>query len=93
MSDRSRPDQFDLFPTAPVEPKPYASIGGITVHLDRHCRCGATIAVIVEGRGPHAGALQCPRCDVFRQWLPRKICEFLGELVARNGRPTEPIEI
>ena len=93
MSDRPHPDQFDLFPTAPVEPKPYASIAGLAVHLDKHCRCGSTVFVIVEGKGPHAAALQCTRCDEFCKWLPRKICEFLSELVARTGRPTEPIEI
>ena len=71
--------QTDLFgEVSPVGAKPYASIGGLTVHLDKHCRCGSTIFVIVEGRGPHAAALQCPRCDLFFQWLPRKICEFLG---------------
>ena len=88
--------QFDLFGDAepvPAEPKPRSSIAGLRVHLDQHCRCGATIAVIVEGKGPHAAALQCPRCDVFRQWLPGKVCEFLSKLVALTGRPAEPIEI
>lgn len=93
MSDRPRPDQFDLFQNTSAGPKPRSSIAGLTVHLDQHCRCGATVAVIVEGKGPHVAALRCPDCNVFRQWLPRKVCEFLSELVARTGRPTEPIEI
>jgi hypothetical protein len=76
VSDRPRPDQFDLFQTAPVEPKPYASIGGLTVHLDKHCRCGSTIAVIVEGKGPHAAALQCPRCETFRHGCHARFANF-----------------
>ena len=90
----SKHTQTDLFgEVVPVVPKPYASIAGLAVHLDKHCRCGSTIFVIVEGKGPHVAALQCPRCDEFRQWLPREICEFLDALVARTGRPTKPVEI
>jgi hypothetical protein len=93
MSDhRLPPAQFDLFHT-PAEPKPRSSIAGLSAHLDQHCRCGATLAVIVVGKGPHTAALRCPDCNVFRQRLPRKVCEFLSELVACTGRPTEPIEI
>jgi hypothetical protein len=43
--------------------------------------------------GPHAALLRCSQCERFRQWLPRTAHEFLCEVVARFGRPTEPIEI
>ena len=91
--------QLDLFdeaspiPASPIPSSLRSPIDGLAVHLDQHCRCGATLAVIAKGKGPHVAALRCPDCDRFRQWLPQKVCEFLTELVARCGRPTEPIEI
>ncbi len=94
MNARHHPNQFELFPDAPAPPEmPRGLIAGLAVHLDRHCGCGATIAVIVQGKGPHAAALECPKCCRFRQWVPRAVFQFLVELVARCGRPTEAIKI
>jgi hypothetical protein len=90
MSDRRR--QLELFISAPP-PSPPKGIIGLAVHVDRHCCCGATIAVIIPGKGPHLTGLQCPECDQFRQWLPRAVFEFLTELVGTFGRPSEPIHI
>jgi hypothetical protein len=92
--------QPDLF-GAPAEPllgEPAAlsigSIGGLEVHIERPCRhCGATIATIIEGKGPHTAALACACCGGFRQWLSHACCMFLIEFVVRCGRPTEPIRI
>ena len=94
MNALHHPYQFELFPNAPAPSKALRGlIAGLAVHLHRPCGCGATIAVITEGKGPHAAALECPNCCRFRQWVPRTVLQFLVELVARCGRPTEPIEI
>jgi hypothetical protein len=90
IGDRRR--QLELFISAPP-PSPPNGIIGLAVHVDRHCCCGATMAVIIPGKGPHLAGLQCPECDQFRQWLPRIVCEFLIELVGTFGRPPEPIHV
>jgi hypothetical protein len=89
----SRHDQPDLFTTKPTA-QPAESIAGLEVEIERPCRhCGLTIAIVVEGKGPHTAALECARCGRFRKWLPRICCVFLTELVTRCGRPVEPIRI
>lgn len=93
MSDRRRSDQLDLFV---VEPPTQSAglIAGVEVRLERPCRrCGERVTIIVEGKGPHCAALQCARCDQFRQWLARECHIFLTELVSRCDRPVEPIRI
>ncbi len=91
MSDRRRPDQLELFPVEPTT-RSAGLIDGLEVRLERPCRrCGERVTIVVEGRGPHSAALQCARCDRFRQWLARECCTFLAEVVARFGRPTEPV--
>jgi hypothetical protein len=84
-----------LFPTEAIQHKARRDlIDGLLVHLDRHCRCGCTLAAIVEGKvSPHAAALKCPDCGRFRQWLPAKVSQFLVELVVRFGRPQQPIDV
>ena len=93
MSDRHRPDQLELFPLAPAETDPRGPIDRLSVRLDRHCVRGATVTVVVEGKGPHAAALRCPDCDRIRQWLPREVVQFLVEVVDRFGRPLKSVEI
>ena len=78
---------------AEFTPSSPSRIIGLAVHVDQHCCCGATIAVIIPGKSPHLAGLQCPECDQFRQWLPRTVCEFLTELVGTFGRPSEPFHI
>jgi hypothetical protein len=90
MSDRGR--QLELFVSGPP-PSPTNGIIGLAVHVDRHCCCGATIVVIIPGKGPHLAELQCRECDQVRQWLSRTVCEFLIELVGTFGRLPEPIHV
>jgi len=93
MSYCKLPDQYELFPPCPEASAPHGALDGLTVHLDRHCRCGSILAVIHQDRGSYVCAVRCPACDRFRHQLPRAILEFLLELVAQCGRPNEPIEI
>jgi hypothetical protein len=81
-----------LFISAPPSSSP-SGIIGLAVHVDRHCCCGATIAVIIPGKDQHLAGLQCPECNQFRQWFPRAVCEFLAEFVGTFGRPSEPLHI
>ena len=91
VSVRHRPNQFELFPDAPVPPKARRGlIAGLALHLDRHCDCGAMVTVIVEGKGPHAAALECSDCGRFRQWVPRKVIHFLIEIYEQINRVLEP---
>jgi hypothetical protein len=92
MSDRHGPDQLELLPLAPTEPDPRGPIDGPSVHLDRHCACGTTVTVVVEGKSPHAAVLRRPDCDRFRQRPPCEVDQFLVELVDRFGRRTEPVK-
>jgi hypothetical protein len=86
------PTRRDLFAIEPATPA--GGLIGIAVQVERPCRhCGSTITVIVEGKGPHAAALECANCGAFRQWLARECCVFLAEVITRYGRPTEPIRI
>lgn len=86
--------QLELFPTEAIQNKARRGlIDGLLVHIDRHCRCGCTLAAIVEGKvSPHAAALKCRDCGRFRQWLPATVFQFLVELVACFGRP-QPIDV
>jgi hypothetical protein len=71
-----------------------AEINGLEVILEYPCRrCRSTAAIVAAGTGPHAAALECASCGRFQQWLARECCGFLTEVVARFGRPTEPIRI
>jgi hypothetical protein len=93
MSDRRRPDQIKIFPIAPTAVSA-GLIGGVEVLLERPChRCGERITVVIEGRGSHSAALECAQRGRFRQWLARKACAFLAELVRNCGRPVEPIRL
>jgi hypothetical protein len=57
------------------------------------CRCGADLAVIGPGMGPHALSIHCWECGVHRGWLPHETRQFLIELINKFGRPTEAIII
>jgi hypothetical protein len=85
--------QLHLFAAEQTATPLNGPLDGLAVYLDRHCQCGATVAVIGAGKGPHVAELRCPDCSAHRQWLPREAANFLGEIVAHFGRPTEPIRI
>jgi hypothetical protein len=91
---KERHDQTDLFPVEHSTRSSAGPIDGLEVLLERPCRhCGATLAIIVEGKGPHNAAATCAGCGCFRQWLARALCVFLLETVVHFGRPTEPVRI
>lgn len=75
-----------------------ADIIGLTVRLERTIdvpcvACGQTDVVIGVGAGPHVASLQCASCERHRGWLPKTVADFLIDVVARFGRPAEPITI
>jgi hypothetical protein len=72
-------------------------IKDIKVELHRSdndfCHCGATMAIIVKGVGPHAAALRCISCDRHRGWLSENDATKMVETVNLFGVPTEAITI
>lgn len=77
--------------TAP--PRWRGPINGL-VHVDRHCCRSCTLAAVVQRKvGSHSGVLKCPDCGRFRQWLPKKVSQFLIELIVHFGRLQQPIEL
>ena len=70
---------------------------GLCVRLDRHVDrllgCHDNIAVIGEGRGPHAAQLRCAECNRHRGWLSHATTNFLRETVRTFGVPDEPFVI
>jgi hypothetical protein len=83
-------ERRDLFPeTVP----PAGPLPGLAVTLPDACRCGSQVARIGPPRGPHLAELRCCTCEQHRGWLPREAHQFVSEVVAKFGRPTEPIAI
>jgi hypothetical protein len=72
-------------------------IKDIKVELHRSdndfCHCGATMAIIVKGVGPHEAALRCISCDRHRGWLSENDATKMVETVNLFGVPTEAITI
>jgi hypothetical protein len=86
-------EPLDLFPDTvpPADP-----LVGKAVSIAPVCwRCGANVALINPGRGPHAAELRCHNCDAHRQWLSRadyhEIAKFLAEIGNQFGAPSEII--
>jgi hypothetical protein len=79
--------QPDLF-GAPSNP-----LHGLSVQLPTPCRCGAELALIGPGRGPHALSLHCADCGRHRQWLSRATVQSLTEILHQSGRPSGPVLI
>jgi hypothetical protein len=77
--------QIDLHDTDPIT--------GIDVRLPDHCRCGASLAIIGAGAGPHCASLRCEVCDTHRGWVSRDSYNFLISIIEKFGRPTEPVLI
>jgi len=76
---------LDLFKTAAPD-----VLLGLPVQLADTCRCGAMVASIEAGCGPHH--LRCA-CGLHRGWVSGVTYKFLTETVKRFGRPTQPIQI
>jgi hypothetical protein len=70
---------------------------GIKVRLDRRVDrahgCHDNLAIISEGRGPHAAQLHCIECGKHRGWLAHATANFLEEAVRFFGVPNEPFTI
>jgi hypothetical protein len=74
--------------------QPAANIIGIVIITDHACpKCKSARRVIGPGKAMHAGSLRCHDCDRHNGWLDRVTADFLMELVANFGRPTEPVRI
>jgi hypothetical protein len=67
---------------------------GLVVTLPDACRaCDSRDAIVSERRGPHRAALHCRECATHRGWLGVVTYDFLVEVVAKFGRPDQPIAI
>jgi hypothetical protein len=56
-------------------------------HLDPCCE---NIAIVAQGRGPHAAQLCCENCWRHITWLSKSTVDFLCETVRLFGVPDEP---
>jgi hypothetical protein len=81
--------QLDLPPssTAPL----YGLEVQIQSRSSQHCCSNDGIAVIGFAAGPHAAKLTCMGCGAHRGWLSNQTAERIEEIIAKFGRPTEPI--
>lgn len=82
----------DLFGVAP----PPDPLIGRAICVSDYCGyCGANIALICAGRGPHAAELRCRNCDRHVHWLShadfKTVAEFFAELESQFGVPSEII--
>jgi hypothetical protein len=89
--------ELALFP-APPHPQSIAGaradqLHGLSVQLSDKCRCGSSVAIIGEGKGPHRAALFCNRCEQHRGWMPNEAHAFLSEVVRIFGTPKTPIRV
>ena len=67
---------------------------GLPVALPDTCKsCGSRDAIVGEGRGPHRAALHCRGCTAHRGWIGVATYDFLVGVVAKFGRPDQPIAI
>jgi hypothetical protein len=76
-----------------VEPQAADPVIGLAVDLQQQCRCGAYIAVIGPGKGPHLASLHCQACEKHRGWVSRESHRFISETIRLFGRPTAPIKV
>jgi hypothetical protein len=76
-----------------IEPQSADPIVGLTVDLQQQCKCGAYIAVIGNGKGPHLAPLRCRSCNEHRGWVSREMHSSLTKTTERFGRTTKPITV
>jgi hypothetical protein len=74
------------------------SLIGLSIKLERTidgpCAiCGETAVILGTGTAPHLAALRCLSCGRHRGRLPQTVADFLIALIAKFGRPAEPITI
>jgi hypothetical protein len=70
----------------------FASAGLTAEITGGNCpRCRGKLAVIREGKGPHAAELTCLTCNRHRGWVGKTTAKRISELVERLGTPREPI--
>jgi hypothetical protein len=85
----------DLFGQWP--PSPADGIMGMKVRLDRaqdHVNpCCENIAIIAQGKGPHAAQLCCEHCWRHLGWLSKTAIDFLTQTVRLFGVPDEPFQL
>jgi hypothetical protein len=90
-----RPDeghaQADLFGQQPST----NPLFGLKVKPPNSCRrCGAPVAIVGVGKGPHVASLVCKSCGSHGGWLSRANHTFLNEVIDKNGAPPrEPIAL
>jgi hypothetical protein len=65
----------------------------IKVEMTTPCRCGQSIAVIVEGKAMHAAGLICPACERHCGWMAESVATALIDIVENFGRPNEAVKI
>jgi hypothetical protein len=61
--------------------------------IDQQRPCCRNLAVISEGKGPHAGALRCVDCGQHRGWLSKSTAAWITNIINRFGAPTTPIVV
>jgi hypothetical protein len=57
---------------------------------DRRNPCCRNLALVHEGKGPHAGELRCADCGRHRGWVSKRPANFLLNINVHFGVPTEP---
>jgi hypothetical protein len=83
-------------PAAPVIPLTLfgePTLVGVQVEGVAGKCCGATVAELHAGAGPHAYELRCAVCGSHRGWLSRSTATWLHSLVGKYGMPSRPIHI
>lgn len=86
---RQQPDLFATGLAPTVDP-----LIGLAVRLPHDpCRCGAVVAEIGPGKGPHLASLSCCACSAHRGWISHATHEFLTKIVNKFGCPDTPIVI
>lgn len=55
--------------------------------IDQQKPCCRNLAVIGEGKGPHAGALCCADCGNHRGWLSKTTAAWIETVISKFGAP------
>jgi hypothetical protein len=61
--------------------------------IDQQKPCCRNLAIIGEGKGPHAGALHCVDCGNHRGWLSKTTAAWIETVINKFGAPTTPIVV
>jgi hypothetical protein len=55
--------------------------------IDQQKPCCRNLAIIGEGKGPHAGALRCADCGNHRGWLSKTTAAWIETVINKFGAP------